>query len=348
MPQQWIKYRTKHLFLHKAIRNPNFNSTTVLTSDPWEFVDLWLRRGGHSDAAFYWNQAHHFSDATSRLPPISSPLTAYYSILNATKALLLVQNQTFSDQHGVTGYRIPGQTSLTNEMVRFKRGGVLAALCTYLGEPVPSSIDYCLKDLLFNLPFIHRAFTLTYSSSSELFIPVRHPRFVRKVSSTEAWFAADIQGGRYQSKHTVNKLDAAFELDEGLPTEQWTIRLQKRFKWSTKATDKSDNIDRLVNYHRRVRSFASYIRGSTRLWYIKRTGVVGTISRQPMSLMFAATHRLSEMARYSPIALEKHFTCQHNWLLTEFLTMVLDQFMDEMASEITGHEFMITGLRAPW
>ena len=343
MAQQWIKYRSKHLYLHKAIRTPDFNSPTVLTADPWEYVDLWLRRGGHTDAAFYWNQAHHFSDATQQLPTTSSPLTAYYSILNATKALLLVRRQPFSDYHGVTGYRSQGPTSLTNEMVRFKTSGVLAALCDYLGEPAPTT-DYCLKDIFYNLPFIHRAFTLTYSSTTELFIPVRYPRFVRKSGSSEAWFAADIQGGQYQSNHTINKLDPAFERDVGI-LDKWTIRLKKRFKWRAAASQQTGNLIRLASYHRRVRQFASYIRGSTRLWYIKRSGVVESIPRHPLTLMFAAAHRLSELARYSPVALEKHFACQHNWLLSEFITMVLNQFMDEMASEITGHDFMITGLR---
>ena len=346
MAQQWIKYRSRQLLLHKAIRSPDFNSPTVLTSDPWEYVDLWMRRANQSDAAFYWKQAHHFYDATQGLPATSAPLTAYYSILNATKALLLVCGIKFSDEHGVTGYTRPGPTSLTNEMVRIKTGGVLAALCSHLKEPHPAD-DYSLKDVLYNLPFIHRAFKLTYSSTTELFIPIKQPRFVRKSGSYEAWFAADIDGEQYQNNHTIRKLDAKFELDSGLPN-QWTIRLKKRFRWYTSADKRESNLEQLAAYHQRVRRYTSYIRGTTRLWYIKRSGVVNSVPRQPIALMYSAMHRLSELARYSPISLEKHFACQHNWLLTEFIALTLDQFMDEIASEITGHDFMITGLRANW
>lgn len=343
MAQQWIKYRSKHLFVHRSICAPEFNSPTVLTRDPWEYVDLWLRRGRHTDASFYWDQAHNFYDATQGLPPTSAPLTAYYTILNATKALLHVRRQAFSDYHGVTGYRRPGPTALSNEMIRFKSGGVLAALCTYLGE-APPSLDYSLKDVLYNLPFVHRAFTLTYSSAKELFIPIKHPRFVRKTSSTEAWFCAELDGGQYQNNHIVNKLDSEFERDLGLP-KQWTIRMTHRFRWRTGAAQQHANIRRLTTYHRRVRKFVSYIRGPTRLWYIKRSPISGAIPRHCITLIYAAAHRLSELARYSPTDLEKHFACQHNWLLTEFISMSLDQFIDQVASEITGHDFMVTGLR---
>ncbi|CAH8239481.1 hypothetical protein VAEU17_5700001 [Vibrio aestuarianus] len=60
-----------------------------------------------------------------------------------------------------------------------------------------------------------------------------------------------------------------------------------------------------------------------------------------MPIMFAAMHRLSELARYSPDKLAKHFECQHNWLLSEFITSASNQFIDEISSEITGYEFMI-------
>lgn len=54
-------------------------------------------------------------------------------------------------------------------------------------------------------------------------------------------------------------------------------------------------------------------------------------------------HRLSELARYTPTLLAKHFEAQHNWLLSEFIARALHQFVDEISAEITGQEFMIPG-----
>lgn len=190
MAQQGIKFRSKQLFLHKAVQSPDFNSPTVLTHDPWEYVDLWLRRENHKDARFYWAQSRQFHAATQGLSSTSAPLTLYYAILNATKALLLVRRQQFSDKHGVSGFQKPGSTSLSNEMVKFQKGGIHAALRMYLGDAPPTQ-DYSVKDVLYNLPFVHRAFTLTYSSAPELFIPLRHPRFVKKTGTSESWFCGD-------------------------------------------------------------------------------------------------------------------------------------------------------------
>jgi hypothetical protein len=57
-------------------------------------------------------------------------------------------------------------------------------------------------------------------------------------------------------------------------------------------------------------------------------------------------HRLSELSRYDPIALSKHFECQHNWLLTEFILAASSQFIDEISAEITGQEFFMPGRKS--
>lgn len=344
MANQEIKLRSRHLFVHKAIVNPDFNSSTVLTSDPWSYVSLYLQRSGTSKSRFLWTQASEFYSATKSLSPTAAPLTAYYCILNATKALLVQKNITFSPFHGCSGFNSSNNASLSSEMVRFKTNGTLAGLSRYLGENDPNSL-YSLKDLLYNMPFIHRAFVLTYTSCKELFIPLYLPRFVRKANSSESWFCANIQGGQYQSQHSINKLASDFERDNGSP-DTWTIRSKRRFKWKTDAASKKTNLTRLRNYHSRIRRHVVYINGKTRLWYIKRSNVSGWIPRYQLTMLFAASHRLSELARYAPDRLEKHFNCQHNWLLSEFVSLGLDQFVDQIASEITGHDFMTTGLRA--
>jgi hypothetical protein len=54
-------------------------------------------------------------------------------------------------------------------------------------------------------------------------------------------------------------------------------------------------------------------------------------------------HKLSELSRYTPDGLSRHFECQHNWLISEFIEGAPPQFIDEVSSEMTGEEFMVPG-----
>lgn len=338
----------KPVLAHKAIIRPDFKSRTVLVKDTWEYVAMWLKRLQSSqkyDAMFFWEQARHFSDASRQLPKTSSPLASYYCFLNAIKALLTVKRVGFGRCHGVTGKWISNRACLASEKVTFQQVGVLAALCKYLGESANGQ-SYSLKDLLYNLPYIHRAYNLTYSSQPELFIPVENPRFVKKNNATESWFCVDVADRRYKTKHVENKLPTDYERDRGV-TNKFVIRKKKRFKWYQPKYHKAASMQRLIDYHRTVRRQLYYIHGDTRLWYLKRSsGPPGVIQRSSLTITFAAMHRLSELTRYEPKLLAKHFECQHNWLLSEFITTSREQFLDEVSSEITGQDFMTPGRRS--
>lgn len=334
-----INHKNKNLTIHKAITDPRFNEKTVLVTSTWDYVDLWLKRAGRRDARFFWNQARSFYEATQQLPKVSAPLTAYYCFLNATKALLLTKGITFSDQHGVSGFTVGSQTALINEKIKFKRGGILPAFCQHLGESSNGEI-YTLKALLYNLPNIHRAFDLTYSSDPELFIPISKPKIVRSMTTHESWFCAELTG-KFANQHTINKLPAGFERDISI-RDKWVIRSTRRFDWRPQGRPAS--LNRYKNYHKRLRQNLYYINGYSRLWYIKRGGNISDLlPRSTMTITFAAMHKLSEMARYTPDKLASHFDCQHNWLLSEFITSAPVQFIDEISSELTGYEFMVPG-----
>lgn len=332
-----ISYKGSPLTVHKAVSEPRFGDKTVLVADTWDYVDLWLRRSAQKKARFYWQQSRSFYEATKTLPKTAAPLTAYYCFLNAVKAMLIAKGVTFNDQHGVSGYASPGRTALTNEKVMFKAGGVLPALAGTLREPT-SAITYTLADLLYNLPYIHRAYDLTFSSSVELFIPVANPRIVRR--NKEAWFTAEVCG-KYANEKTISKLPTGFERDPSDPG-RFYIRRKKRFKWEPQKRPAS--ITRYRAYHASLRSHLHYICGPQRLWYIKRGGNNSSIIlRSPMTIAFAAMHRLSELSRYNPDCLSRHLECQHNWLLAEFIDSAPLQFIDEISSEMTGLEFMQPG-----
>ncbi|MBQ2988326.1 MAG: hypothetical protein IJD59_04400 [Clostridia bacterium] len=56
----------------------------------------------------------------------------------------------------------------------------------------------------------------------------------------------------------------------------------------------------------------------------------------------AIVHRFSEIVRYKPEQMYRLLQEKENWLIHEFLSIVLDQFMDEIACEITKKEIMAT------
>jgi hypothetical protein len=339
-----IIHKNKNLTIHKAITAPHFNEKTVLVTDTWDYVDLWLKRDGQNEARFFWNQAHSFYDATLLLPKTSAPLTAYYCFLNATKALLIAKGVNFVDQHGVTGFTVDKASSLSNEKVKFKHSGILPSLCRHLGYSQGEDI-YTLKDLLYNLPIIHRAFDLTYKADKELFIPISNPKIVRSNKNNEAWFCAELINN-YANGHVINKLPSTFERDCSVE-DKYIVRAKKRFRWDFNNT--KNNLTNYKNYHQKIRKDLHYINSGSsgsRLWYIKRGGNVnGTIPVNTTIIMFAAMHKLSELARYTPDKLSKHFDCQHNWLLAEFINSAPAQFIDEISSELTGHEFMLPSRR---
>ena len=343
MPFLPIRIKGKPVSVHKAAVNPDFTGRTVLVTDTWDYVAMWLKRHKMEKALFYWEQAQHFFLASMRLPKISSPLTAYYCFLNATKTLLLVNNILAAEVHGLTGQSSSGKVSLLREMVTQKTQGVAPALSRYFKEPTKEE-SHNLKAILYNLPYIHRAYNLTFHSQPELFFPITKPRFVRKKGSDESWFCAEITDPRYRHSSILEKMRPVFEKDTGVP-DNWMIRKKKRFQWK-RGNSLSNNLSHLAEYHRKLRCDVKFIYGATRLWYIKRSGGVdGIVNRSTLSLTLWAMYRLSELARYQPTVLQKHFASGHNWLLSEFIATAPHQFIDGISSEITGQEFMVPGRR---
>lgn len=332
-----VHYRGKPLTVHKAVTAPHFEQKTILVTDTWDYVDLWLRRSGKKEARFFWQQARSFYEATIELPKTAAPLTAYYCFLNAAKALLLSKCLTFSDQHGVSGFTLAGKSSLANEKIKFQAGGILGSMCSHFGEAGQPDV-VALGELLYNLPFIHRAYDLTYKSSVELFIPIVAPRIVRR--NHEAWLVAELTG-RYANQKTIAKLPSKFEQELG-GAAGFLVRRKKRFNWEPQ--NKAASIARYRTYHKDLRSHLFYICGPQRLWYLKRDGNIPSIVRRStITMTFAAMHKLSELSRYTPDRLARHFEAQHNWLLAEFILSAPLQFIDEISSEMTGCEFMSPG-----
>lgn len=336
-----IKIQTKPIWVHKSTQNTNFTESSVLSDDPWLFVELWLKRGKKHGALPYWIQARRFSEAASVMDIEAAPVALYYSFLNATKALLQGGNRKYSNTHGVNGERPEAAKAyLFNESVKFKKGGVLAALCAYFNDHIQVEQKHSLKALLWNLPFIHRAFLHTFKSSPELFIPIEEAHYVQKTDNRKAWFQAKI-ASRYSDKRGLQNLPAAFECFTD--SESTFVRRKTRFEWIKGRVTKLEKvraIERLSNYHKATRKYIVPISSTRDLWYVKKALSDNTLNdRHSLAIIFAAMHRLSELSRYDPEGLNRHLNGDANWLVSEFIQRAPSQFFDQIASEITGLQF---------
>jgi len=330
----------RELSLPKAIVAPELGARTVLTNEPWDFVDLALVRQKKTDAQFYWQQAREFYTVAQGLPVQSAPLLLYYSFMNATKALLSAKGIAFNPMHGVGEWK-PTAGAKTKGLaagVKIRTTGILPSLALYYGEKETSN-QHLLKDILFNLPFVHRTYCLTYRSQTEMFVPILKPVFVVKEGTTNVYFSAELSA-HYTAAKFTRRVPATLAITHGslLSTSSVTIT-------STQKPTAAD-MAALATFARSFRDDVFYINGAETLWYVKAT-VQGNnrLLRQSTTLTLAAMHRLSEVCRYAPMELTKYLKGQKNWLLSEFIRMSGTQFIDEIAAEITGKNFLVPNVR---
>lgn len=341
-----VRLNGRVLALHKATVRPEFGVRTVLTNSPWRFVNLWLKRNKEHDALFYWEQAEQFYDASRDLPLQSAPLLLYYSFMNATKALLSAKHVAFDSYHGVnSAYLRPvgRRITLRNEGVRIKNQGILPSLSEYYAEDERTRI-HTLRDLLFNMPFVHRTYCLTYMSQTEMYLPLKDPKYVFDTDTTELFFRARADG-KAPIIRLGRNLPYSLVVDSDDPI---FIRSRESIPWSNAKYPTAQDKSNLARLHSSLRKDLSYIHGSEPLWYVKRR-ISGArrLSRQPTTLTLAAMHRLSELCRYRPIELSSFLDGPYNWLLSEFIAMAPSQFIDEISSELTGHQIQIPNVRSP-
>lgn len=340
-----IKINGKLITLQKAIDKPLFGSRNVLTNSRWEFVELWLKKEKKTEALFYWTQAKEFNKAALGLSIQASPLLHYYSFMNAAKALLNSKSITFIHRHGVRGNTAKARRkiSLSNEEVEINNHGILPSLSTFYGETEPLR-RHTLQQVFFNLPYIHRTYCLSYPSQKDMFIPLTECQFVKNNLNNETYFSA-ILSHDFSNKFIINKLPASLTLDK---TEDGKYYIRSVTSIHINRPNNLTDAEKIVfsDFHRTLRKDLLYINGSHTLWYAKSTTKgPGIISRFPTTLTLAAMHRLSELCRYKPTEFNSFLESQKNWLISEFIQQSPDQFLDEIASEITGYQFLQPNIR---
>lgn len=334
----------------RATSTPEFGAKRVIASSPWEFVALWLKKNGKPEAAAYWDQAYQFFLAAKGLSTLAAPLPHYYCALNAAKALLESQSISYLPYHGVSGFDLRqspnARIRLETEGIKIKSGGVAPAVSAYCGD-TDARLRYCLADVFSNLPYIHRAYTMSYGKS-ELYLPISDPRYI-KAEAGRARFQA-----RFPKEHThgqtLRTIPAAFRVrklsDEEEGFEGHVLETVDTFAWSGARRPTTADIAALKAFHKSLRQKIRYISGARPVWYLQRAlSSYVLISRHNLTLTFAAMHRMSEISRYKPIELQRLLGGNRNWVIHEFSQVACNQLIDEMASEITGMEISPAGVR---
>lgn len=347
-----LEINSKCLTLMKSVTGADYNAKTVLTNSAWEYVELWLKRQNGDrarDALFFWQQAHSFFDASENLPIESRPLTSYYCCMNAAKALLAINGPdeiNFDNiAHGITSDRRQWKNNnIGNAEVIFTGSGVLYELSKYFGEEAQKRV-YTIFDLLYNIPCVHRAFSITFGCT-ELFIPIRDLGFFLDMEAKKGWVQFQVDE-RYANGNSLRYSPCRFEKVEYNSDSRYLMRCKKRFEWDIHDSDKKGRLERLSKYHGSIRKDLLYIYGDTRLWYLKKDISTNShlIKRNSITLIFAVMHWLSELVRYNPKKFEMLMNTKQNWLIHEFVDNALYHYIDEISCEITKVDIMTNGYR---
>lgn len=340
-----IRFQARALKPHKAIKSARFDVRTVLTASPWEFVSLWLKREKQENALLLWNQAREFHQVALGLSLQSAPLAIYYSCMNATKALLTAKGLSFNPHHGVRADDLRGSSiriRLSNEGVKIKSTGVLPSLSTYFGE-TETATKQSLKEILFNIPYVHRTYCLTYIKQRDMFLPLTDCGFVVNPGTKDGFFQANISID-FQMSAVKRYLPNSM-----IPNPSEGARaIRSASTFALTRPENLNNIDLMTlrAFNETLRKDLHYINGTQTLWYLKlRVKGPARLERYTPTLTLAAMHRLSEICRYRPVELAKFMASDESWLLTELVQSAPNQFLDAIAAELTGYQFLLPNVR---
>lgn len=375
-----FQFKNKSLHMKKAYTSQDYQSSTVLTDDAFTYIDFFF--GSHKKSmkyldpalrakygdpnkyhfSFYWKQAMSFYSAAKALPIESSPLASYYSMLNAVKALIAFKKTYVDDfvvnfsAHGLLEDKHSIGESLETIGVQRLDFGVF----TEFGKILESNFDviwprrtaWTLKKMLYNLAFLHRAYVTTYTTPrgrkvQELFLPVKAGESPMYYKGNDNSLYLKLQIERYNFPPTASSIPTSimasisndFAECENEPFTLHSVNGARRNADSISGELKALNTILRKNFQ--------YIKSSKRLWYLRRSnlGSSDIINANSMLIEMAAMHRFSEIVRYKPEQLARLMDSKENWLTHEFLSHALDQFIDEIAAEITGQDIMCTGVK---
>ena len=182
---------------------------------------------------------------------------------------------------------------------------------------------------------------MTYSTK-EMFLSIERPRYVTDGSGV-GWFRATLLQ-EHSHGQTLRTLPIGFSA-KALKNSH-ILESDNTFPWSGRRRPTAADITALKDFHRHIRLDIDYISGATPTWYVKRrlTGYK-RIARNDLTLIILAMHRMSEISRYKPYELKRFLASKRSWMIHEFVRTAQNQFIDEMAGEITGFEISPAGVQ---
>ena len=374
-----FQFKGKSLRMNKAYSIQNYQSNTILTDDTFTYIDFFFSshtkamkyrdpalKARHGDASqyhysFYWKQAMAFYNAAQTLPIESSPLASYYSMLNAVKALIAYREKYVDDfindfsAHGLAEEKTMTGDSLEHIGVKRYDFGVFVHFGKML-EPDfatewPKNTAWTLKKLLSNLAYLHRAFITTYTTPRrkipEQFLPVAAGKapVYRKANDGNLYLTVEVEKSHFSPSLVTIPSSALAAI-----APEFVLEKNDGFilRSANGAKRNSDSISKeLKELNTLLRKKFQYIKSERRLWYLRERIPASTnfINVSSMLIEMAAMHRFSEIVRYKPERLARLMSSNENWLIHEFLTLTLNQFIDEIAAEITGQDIMCTGVK---
>src|SRR5580704_15254030 len=178
-----------------------------------------------------------------------------------------------------------------------------------------------------------------------MFLPLANCGYVCDKGKKTVFFKADVERNIPLTR-ALKRLPTTFAAAPAVGDR--AIRSVAELAWRKPGKPSAADIQELIDFNRQLRKELHFMNGAQALWYLK-TAPAGPnrLKRKLPTLILAAMHRLSEICRYQPLQLESLLTGQKNWLLSEFIQMSADQFIDEIASEMTGYQFLVPNIRAP-
>lgn len=360
-PKQVVQSSNVTLRLRKAYINPKLHSHTVLTDDAFSYVDFFFKKHPKKlkdkegkelkqNYVFYWKQARNFYKAAKILPIESAPLPMYYSMLNAMKAYLLYCSDdslkvlSNLNHHGLNEEKNNenSKNNLNETCVKRINHGVFKAFADMIdpdiGRKWQAGTSLSVKYLMSNLSFVYNSYIATYDlkRKDENFIPIKVgtvPDF-RYCNDKKIHLVAEVQKSYFKSDATSIPIEVANPL-----SNYFSFSSSNPFILiSNEAFRKGD----ISSVYAKYRKMFSFISSEKKLWYINEKEVLNGNAIPDILAIVAITHRFSEIVRYKPEDMEKLLSSKENWLIHEFLSLALDQFIDEISCEITKHDIMKT------
>lgn len=324
----------------------------VLASDPWDYLDYWLRENMLAQPATraraLLEQARDFFDAGQTYRMSSRPLLYYYSFLNIAKVLLLANGSVLADpRHGLSVVSPLGQRFASQKIrvqVDPRKDNVFPELVARLGGKLGHSQEFRIIDVLQQVVGIHSTWSEVAGKCScfapVTILPVRssHRKEVfALIILQKPWDNPDCwKAIRQRSKWTQVRVPEEFSLSQ--PEAELVCLETPHVR--RRGTSYRSALTILAGNLRAVGVHALLTRGGYRL-YVSDFGPVEQSRLPQIASIYASMFYLGSITRYQPEAFDKIIDRRWAWLVTDFLNTQPKQFLYLMASEITHSDVVI-------